>query len=73
MERNYVIENSRRIKNQIDSIGNYIAEQSSLLFNLKNSISKQTKLHAQLQNKLSQLDPTSSIAGKEVKRNCRAD
>lgn len=70
LEKNYILENSIRLKNQIDNIANYIAEQSSVLFTLKNSISRQTKLHAQLINKLGQLDPSFSSAG--TGRLCRS-
>ena len=65
LEKIYILENSLRLKGQIDNIANYIAEQSTFLFSLKNSISRQTKLHAQLINKLSQLDPSSSSAAGE--------
>jgi hypothetical protein len=58
LEKSFIQENSLKLKVQIDSIANYISEQSAFLFSLKNSISKQTKLHGQLMHKLSQLDPT---------------
>ena len=66
LEKSYIQDNSLRLKNQIENIANYIAEQSSFLFSLKNSISRQTKLHAQLLNKLSQLDPSSTAGGTYV-------
>ena len=66
LEKSYIQDNSLRLKNQIENIANYIAEQSSFLFSLKNSISRQTKLHAQLLNKLSQLDPSSTAGGKKI-------
>jgi hypothetical protein len=58
LEKSYIQENSSKLKVQIDGIANYISEQSAFLLSLKNSISKQTKLHGQLLHKLSQLDPT---------------
>ena len=58
LEKSFIQENSLKLKEQIDSIASYISEQSAYLFSLKNSISKQTKLHGQLMHKLSQLDPT---------------
>jgi hypothetical protein len=55
LEKKYVQDNLLRLKSQIYQIGTHISEQSALLFSLKNSISKQTKLHGQLINKMSQL------------------
>ena len=63
LEKSYIHEQSMKLKIQIDSIANHISEQSAFSFSLKNSIAKQSKLHAQLVHKLTQLDPALSSTG----------
>jgi hypothetical protein len=65
LEKSYIQEHTVKLKVQIDSIANYIAEQTAFLASLKNSISKQSRLHNQLMAKLSQLDP-SCITGQRM-------
>jgi hypothetical protein len=65
LEKSYIQEHTVKLKVQIDSIANYIAEQTAFLASLKNSISKQSRLHNQLIAKLSQLDP-SCITGQHM-------
>lgn len=65
LEKSYILEHTVKLKVQIDSIANYIAEQTAFLASLKNSISKQSRLHNQLMAKLSQLDP-SCISGEHM-------
>lgn len=63
LEKSYIQEQSMKLKIQIDNIANYISEQSAFSFSLKNSIAKQSKLHAQLVHKLTLLDPALSSTG----------
>lgn len=58
IDKQFLLENSTKLKHQITCISNYIQEQSVFLASLKNSILKQTKLHVQLVHKLSLLDPS---------------
>lgn len=63
VEKSYIQEQSMKLKIQIDNIANHISEQSAFSFSLKNSIAKQSKLHAQLVHKLTLLDPALSSTG----------
>ena len=57
-QKAFIVENSVRLQNQIDNIANVIAEQTTFLQVLKNSIAKQVTLHGQLATKLAQLNPS---------------
>jgi hypothetical protein len=65
LEKQYVQDNLLRLKSQIYQIGTHISEQSAFLFSLKNSISKQTKLHGQLVNKMTQLTACFPSSGEQ--------
>jgi hypothetical protein len=53
-------ENSANLRKQIDVISKTISAQSVFLSTLKNSISKQSRLHSQLVHKLTLMDPSTA-------------